>query len=448
MNSSKPILTELKHVSHSFGKGTDESGQILSDINLTVSNDEVVALLGPSGCGKSTIMRILAGLIRPTSGEVLYRGQPLSGVNPGVAMVFQNFALYPWLTVGQNILMGLENSGLPEEEILKRLGHVMEMVGLEGYQRVFPKELSGGMKQRVGIARAMITRPEILCMDEPFSALDVLTAETLRNEIGKLCADPGSDLSSLVIVTHNISEAVFLARRIVVLSAHPGRIQVILNNDLPYPRDPDAPGFQQLVAHIHGILTQSILPDAPPGDRPAPARGATGEPRRIVLTPIPHASMVEVTGLLRLMEDNAENLFELAQRLGKEFGAVLTVVKAAEMLGLVETPQQDVVLTPLGNRFRSADVREQKEILHEQMTQLKIFELLLRMIRASEEKEVSEEALISELALLFPNEKIRQLFRTLVGWGRYAEIINYDPRRHRVRIYEKTYLGRPVRTEP
>src|SRR5580698_5106 len=249
-NTASPIV-ELIGINMTFGESSGDKMKVLDDINLTVQEHDVMALLGPSGCGKSTIMRILSGLIQPSSGVVKYKGTHLNGVNPRVAMVFQNFALFPWLTVRENILLGLENSSYSEEVKDQHFQKIIEMVGLDGYGDVLPKELSGGMKQRVGIARALIMEPEILCMDEPFSALDVLTGETLRNEIGRIAMDPTAGFKALVIVTHNISEAVYLARNIVVLAAHPGRVQKIVHNDLPYPRDASTPAFQQLVGQIH-----------------------------------------------------------------------------------------------------------------------------------------------------------------------------------------------------
>src|SRR6202171_36047 len=207
-----PPIVELHDINMTFGESTGDKLKVLDDINLTVQEHDVMALLGPSGCGKSTIMRILSGLIQPSSGVVKYRGTPLDGVNPGVAMVFQNFALFPWLTVRENILLGLENSTYSPEEKEQHFQKIIEMVGLDGYGDVLPKELSGGMKQRVGIARALIMEPVLVCRDEPFSALDVLTGETLRNEIGRIAMDTGAGFKSLVIVTHNIAEAVYLAR--------------------------------------------------------------------------------------------------------------------------------------------------------------------------------------------------------------------------------------------
>src|SRR5277367_2383398 len=269
-----PPIVELTGINMTFGESTEDKMKVLDDINLTVRENDVMALLGPSGCGKSTIMRILSGLIQPTSGVVKYRGTPLNGVNPGVAMVFQNFALFPWLTVRENILLGLENSTYSAEERAQHFQKTIEMVGLDGYGDVLPKELSGGMKQRVGIARALIMEPVILCMDEPFSALDVLTGETLRNEIGRIAMDPAAGFKSLVIVTHNIAEAVYLARNIVVLAAHPGRVQKIVPNPLPYPRDPAPPGFQPALAqnppHLHNPV---------PHDQPSVDQTQNGAPQ-------------------------------------------------------------------------------------------------------------------------------------------------------------------------
>src|SRR5471032_1709142 len=273
--------------------------KVLDDINLTVNENDVMALLGPSGCGKSTIMRILSGLIQPSSGEVKYKGAPLDGVNPGVAMVFQNFALFPWLTVRENILLGLENSTYSAEEKAAHFQKIIEMVGLDGYGDVLPKELSGGMKQRVGIARALIMEPQILCMDEPFSALDVLTGETLRNEIGRIASDSSAGFKSLIIVTHNIAEAVYLARNIVVLAAHPGRVQKIVPNPLPYPRDPATAPFQQLVAQIHAILTNSVLYDEPSVAEPEIVAPETAGEAAYV--PIPNVNLGEVMGLVQLL---------------------------------------------------------------------------------------------------------------------------------------------------
>jgi NitT/TauT family transport system ATP-binding protein len=433
--SSQQPLIELRHVSHEYFVSTNEKDLVLSDINLTVSEHETVVLLGPSGCGKSTLERIMAGLITPTRGEVLYKGKLLVGVSPGVSMVFQNFALFPWLTVRGNVLLPVGH--LSGEEQQARLEKVLQTVGLGAYEYAYPRELSGGMKQRVGIARALIAEPEVLAMDEPFSALDVLTAETLRNEIGRLLADPNHPLRTMVMVTHNIVEAVYFATRIVLMAAGPGRIDVIVPNSLPYPRDTDDPEFKKIVTQLHGILTHTSMPDIVQAD--ANKVVTTQMPdnrRRIAPVSLPYVNPAEVLGLMSLIGDEPQDLFDLAEKFGREFGAVVRIVKAAELLGFVQTPGQDVQITALGKELVSSSTSDQKRIVREQLMKLKIFELLVRLIRVQEDQCLPSEELVRELQAALPHEKQRPLFRTLLSWGRYAEIISLDQRLHVVRLYE------------
>jgi len=438
--SSTPIV-ELSGINMTFGENTGDKMKVLDDINLTVQEHDVMALLGPSGCGKSTIMRILSGLIQPTSGVVKYRGKPLDGVNPGVAMVFQNFALFPWLTVRENILLGLENSTYSPEEKTQHFQKIIEMVGLDGYGDVLPKELSGGMKQRVGIARALIMEPVILCMDEPFSALDVLTGETLRNEIGRIAMDPAAGFKSLVLVTHNIAEAVYLARNIVVLAAHPGRVQKIVPNPLPYPRDSSTPGFQQLVAQIHAILTNSVLHDEPSISEPEVVTPEAAE--EAAYAPLPNVNLGEVMGLVQLLHAEPESIFALATRLKRDFTTFLSVIKAAELIDLVETPGQAVRLTRGGITFQKADLKQRKKMMHDLLLDLKIFRHFYDKIEQSGEKEITEEEILKDLVEFFPNERPKNLFKTLVSWARYAELFSYDPNRAVLKKFEKAYLGKP-----
>src|SRR5271156_462786 len=396
-----PPIVELTGINMTFGESSGDKMKVLDDINPTVQENDVMALLGPSGCGKSTIMRILSGLIQPSSGVVKYRGTPLDGVNPGVAMVFQNFALFPWLTVRENILLGLENSTYSPEEKTQHFQKIIEMVGLDGYGDVLPKELSGGMKQRVGIARALIMEPEILCMDEPFSALDVLTGETLRNEIGRIAMDPAAGFKSLILVTHNIAEAVYLARNIVVLAAHPGRVQKIVPNPLPYPRDASTPAFQQLVAQIHAILTNSVLHDEPSVAEPEIVASET--PEESVYVPLPNVTIGEVVGLVQMLTPEGESIYGLATRLKKDFSTFLSVIRAAELVDLVETPGQAVKLTKKGVEFKKADTKGRKKMMHDLLLDLKIFRHLLEKIEASDEKEITEEQVLADLVNHFPN---------------------------------------------
>ncbi len=437
-----PPLVELSGVEMRFGEGADEKMKVLEDINLAIREHDVVALLGPSGCGKSTIMRILSGLIQPSGGTVRFRGRPLAGeVNPGVAMVFQNFALFPWLSVRENILLGLENSPYSRAEREERFQKSVEMVGLDGYSDALPKELSGGMKQRVGLARALIMEPEILCLDEPFSALDVLTGETLRNEIGRIAADPASGFKSLVIVTHNIAEAVYLARQIVVLAARPGRVQKIVANPLPYPRDPAQPAFQQLVAQIHAILTNSVLHDEASVTEPEIVAPDTVE--EAAFAPLPNVTIGEVMGLVQMLGAEPESIFALTTRLKKEFTTLLSVIKAAELIDLVETPGQFVRLTKPGLALRQADTRERKRLMRGLLLDLKIFKHFDDRLRQAENKEITEEEALQDLTELFPNERPKILFRHLVGWARYAELFSFDARHAVLKPFEKEYLGKP-----
>jgi len=434
-------LIELRHVSHEYFVSKNENDLVLNDVNLTVSEHETVVLLGPSGCGKSTLERIMAGLITPTRGEVYYKGKLLIGVSPGVSMVFQNFALFPWLTVRGNVLLPVGH--LTQEEQQARLEKVLQTVGLGAYEYAYPRELSGGMKQRVGIARALIAEPEVLAMDEPFSALDVLTAETLRTEIGRLLADPNHPLRTMVMVTHNIVEAVYFATRIVVMAASPGRIDVIVPNSLPYPRDTDHPEFKKIVEQLHGILTHTSLPDTAPADANKVVTTKTPDNRRrIAPGALPYVNASEVLGLMSLLGDEPQDLFDLAEKFGKEFGAVVSIVKAAELLGFLETPGHDVQTTQLGRELTNASTADQKRIVREQLMKLKIFELLVRLIKVQEDQCLPSEELVRELTAALPHEKPRPLFRTLLSWGRYAEIISLDQRRHVIRLYESKGPGR------
>src|SRR5271167_3251296 len=257
-------LCELRRVRHDFALPNGTPRTVLEDIDVSIRPGEVVALLGPSGCGKSTILRILAGLIRPTAGEALYHGEPLAGLNPGVAMVFQSFALYPWMSVTGNIEIVLEAAGLPREQIEERAMSAIRLVGLTGFEEAYPRELSGGMKQRVGMARALSTRPEMLFMDEPFSQVDALTAEALRAEVLDIWAEKTQQTSSILMVSHDIKEVAFMADRIVVLSANPGRVRTVVDNRVPRPRDYRSPEILRLVDQLHDVITGAEMPDPPP----------------------------------------------------------------------------------------------------------------------------------------------------------------------------------------
>jgi NitT/TauT family transport system ATP-binding protein len=418
MNSN--AIAELRNVCKEFTLPNGADLKVLENVSLQIHAGEIVALLGPSGSGKSTMMRILTGLITPTTGEVLAYDKPLVGFHPRASIVFQNFALYPWLTVHENIAMGLEWLQLPEEEVRTRVRQAVDKVGLEGFEEAYPKELSGGMKQRVGIARAIVVQPELLCMDEPFSALDVLTAENLRAEVLSLWLDHKVEIKSVLFVTHDIREAVFLANRIVVLGSNPGAIRIILQNDMPHPRDMRSPAFLAMIDHIHDIITNAIIPD-----EVTPAVPTTVARH---VEPLPHVTPGEILGLLEILDDHngTIDIFDLAQKTGKDFGSTITVVKAAELLDFVDTPKHNVVFTDTGKQFLKGDVNNRKLLFKQQMLSLRLFEVVSGMLRRNESLNLSEEIVLEQLAILLPNEDVEKLFETMVGWARYGELFGYN----------------------
>jgi NitT/TauT family transport system ATP-binding protein len=410
-------IAELRGISKSFSSD-GHALLVLRDVSLAIRPGEVVAVLGPSGCGKSTLLRILTGLVAPTAGEVLCHGQTLRGLHPGAAVVFQSFALYPWLTVAENVRVGLHHRGLPRQDEQRRIHRTIDIVGLEGFEEAYPKELSGGMKQRVGIARALVGGPELLCMDEPFSALDVLTAESLRSEVYSLWSRGDMGLKSMLLITHLIDEAVFLADRIVIMGAKPGCVREVVINQLAHPREYRDPAFIALVDELHDVITEIHLPDK----RPA----APGFQR---LEPLPNAHVTEIVGLLEVVHDHGDriNVFELAAGLGLELGRTIVVINAAELLGLVDTPKQDVVLNATGREFVAGEENARKRIFHRQLQRIPTFAVLLERLRQAPDMRLPAEVVLEDLVMQLPYEPMQQLFDTLIAWGRYGELLGYDP---------------------
>jgi NitT/TauT family transport system ATP-binding protein len=328
---------------------------VLENVSLTVHTGEIVALLGRSGSGKSTLLRILAGLMPPTHGQVFSSGHAVTGPNPDVAIVFQSFALLPWLTVQQNVELGLEATGVPSSERHTRALKVIDMVGLDGFASAYPKELSGGMKQRVGFARAFVKQPAVLFLDEPFSSLDVLTAENLRGEISNLWEKSGFPARSILMVTNNIEEAIFLADRVIIVGADPGRIRGEIVIDLPRPRDRATLRFHELVDRIYVLMTnpEMEVTKAPPPRFP----------------PLPHARVGGIRGLLELVSDRGGvgDLAELASDLRLEVDDLMIIVDAAVMLGFVQMGEGKLTLTEIGAKFANADILTSKEIFRVQV---------------------------------------------------------------------------------
>jgi NitT/TauT family transport system ATP-binding protein len=411
-------LCEVRGVWHDFLLPNGNPLRVLEDINLNVRPNEVIALLGPSGCGKSTILRILAGLMPPTRGEILYHGQKLDGLNPGVAIVFQSFALYPWLTVTDNIRTVLEAAGRPPDMVRQRAEQVIRMVGLAGFEDVYPRELSGGMKQRIGMARALSVDPEILLMDEPFSHVDALTAESLRAEVMDIWGAKKSNLSSILLVSHDIKEVVYMADRIVILAAHPGRVRTIVENSLPRPRDYRSPQLLSLVDHLHEIITRTELPDPP---APAPAGLAPIEP-------LPEASSSEIIGLLEYLDARGgrQDVFRIAADTNRAFDQVIRVVRAAEMLDFVDTPKRMVVLEPEGLRFVRATPEARKAIWRERLLTLRLFRDVHEILQRQPQHEIERGFILETIILNMPQEDYEKMFQTFIRWARFGDLFAYD----------------------
>jgi NitT/TauT family transport system ATP-binding protein len=390
---------------------------VLESIDVAIRPSEVVALLGPSGCGKSTILRIFAGLIQPTAGDVLYHDKPMVGLNPGVAMVFQSFALYPWMTVTGNIEIVLKAAGLDNHQIDDRVTSAIRTVGLAGFEEAYPRELSGGMKQRVGMARALSTRPEMLFMDEPFSQVDALTAEALRSEVLDIWAEKSQNISSILMVSHDIKEVAYMADRIVVLGANPGRVRTVVENNLPRPRDYRSLEMRNLVDHLHDIITGAEMPDTTPDARAETVAS---------YEPLPDATPSEMVGLLEYLDarGGGEDLFRIAADTNQEFGVVISIVKVGEMLDFVDTPKRQVILTPEGKRFVKASTHDQKQLVRTQLLTLRLFQEVAALVRV--EGEARRDEVLKLVHSAMPYENYERIFAKLVGWARFADLFAYD----------------------
>jgi NitT/TauT family transport system ATP-binding protein len=396
------VIIEADAVSKAFTSPDGQALLVLDGISFTLAEGEIVALLGRSGSGKSTLLRCVAGLIAPSSGTVSYRGTPLRGANPGVAMVFQSFALLPWLTVQQNVELGLEAQGVAEAERRERALKAIDLIGLDGFEGAYPKELSGGMRQRVGFARGIVTEPDALLMDEPFSALDVLTAENLRTELVGLWEGHEAPVKSILIVTHNIEEAVLLADRILVLSSNPGRIQAELSVRLPRPRDRHDPHFEALVDTVYGILTGREAA-ASEAIAPAPATG---------------------NGNGRGGEDG---LAEIADELNFEIDDLLPLVDAAVMLGLAGVDGPRIAITEQGRELSAADILTSKQMFARIAAhRAPLVRAIVQALAATDDHTLREGFFLDLLRRGFSAGEARNQLETAIDWGRYAELYDYD----------------------
>ena len=431
--ASQPVtcqpLLKVRHVAKLF-RSADGSSRVavLDDIDLDIQPGEVVALLGRSGSGKSTLLRLMAGLIAPSEGLIERDGQPLRGVNRDVAIVFQSFALLPWLTVLQNTGVGLEARGLGEKEVRRRALRALAMVGLEGSAEAFPRELSGGMRQRVGFARAFVMEPALLLMDEPFSALDVLTAENLRRDIDELWAGGTFPAGSIVIVTHSIEEAVLLSDRVVLLSANPGRIRGVVPNPLPRPRDDTAPDFRALVDTLYSYMTD---PDKPVGTSPLAVEQTTSQDA-LALPPVSLGAVVDLLTLVPELE--GISVAELADELVLELDDLLPILDAGELLELMAVDGARLGLSPVGRALAEASEEEQQRLLRSQLLlHVPLVRRLQEALEASPKAEVEGDFVLDLLSEQFTQPEAEAMFETLVSWIRACGLFRYSREQDRFR---------------
>lgn len=417
-------LISLRDIGKAYIQPNGQQIGIIENISLDLRPDEIVALLGPSGSGKSTLMRMIAGLIPPTKGQVLYHNRPMTGLNPGVAIVFQSFALYPWLTVLENVELGLKAKGVAAAPRRQKALEMIDVIGLDGFENAYPKELSGGMRQRVGFARALAVEPELLCMDEPFSALDVLTAENLRIELLDLWLEHRIPTKAILIVTHGIEEAVTLADRIIVLGRNPGRIRADFRVALSHYRDRKSLAFQAIVDQVYKILTNPNLDDI--DSEVAIASPQPKDSKKY--QSLPAVRIGSVAGLLELLEDRPNaDLYRLGQELQLEVDDLLPIVEAAQYMDLVELKEGDIRLKAIAHRFIQGDIDERKKIICDQlMTHIRLVQQIFNLLQAKQNHRIPEDLVLDILANHFsPKEAERQL-DTAIDWGRYAELFSYD----------------------
>jgi len=399
--------------------------QVIAPTDLEVEPGSIVALLGPSGSGKSTLLRMLTGLAKPSAGEVQWHGKSLDGQIPNVAIVFQSFALFPWLTVLENVEAPLVARGVNAVERHKRALRMLDTVGLDGFESAYPKELSGGMKQRVGFARAMVVQPEVLFMDEPFSALDVLTAENLRSELIELWISKKLPISTIFIVTHNIEEAVTLADRVIVLGRNPGRIRADFHIGIPHYRDKKSRQFIAYVDYIYTVMTQPEAEVAPPPGTPERRK----EQREHKYRMLPHARPGGITGLLELLADHngIDDVYHLAEELHLQVDDLLPITEAAGLLGFAELRSGDAAITEEGRVFAEADILQRKTLFRQAMLKhIDIFQQIDSTLRAKSDHAIPLEFFRDILEEHFSEKEVKRQIETILNWGRYAEIFDYD----------------------
>jgi NitT/TauT family transport system ATP-binding protein len=416
-------IIEVIAIKKSFRKSDRQELLVLDDVNFSLQENEIIALLGKSGSGKSTLLRIIAGLIKPSGGEVIYAGKPVRGPVKGMAMVFQSFALLPWLTVLQNVELGLEAQGIPRAERRARAIEAIDVIGLDGFESAYPKELSGGMRQRVGFARALVVNPQILLMDEPFSALDVLTADNLRSDLLDLWKEKKTNLKGIICVTHNIEEAIILADRIFIFATDPGYIKDEITVDLPHPRSEQDPKFRKLVNEIYTLMT-------------TPSEGrvsTTGVRYRMIGLGyrLPKVEISELTGFIETLHspdyEEKADLPELAEDLQLDVDDLFPIIEALEILRFAYVSKGDIELTGAGKLFADADILKRKKIFAAHLlSYVPVVRHIRRVLDERPGHRASEERFLRELEDYLSEEAAEEVLETVIEWGRYAEIFAYD----------------------
>jgi NitT/TauT family transport system ATP-binding protein len=421
LDNSTPVI-DLRGVGKMFRTADHSDRAVLEGVDLTLREGEIVAMLGKSGSGKSTLLRIMAGLVSADRGEVHFRGQRLTGTAEGIAMVFQSFALFPWLTVQQNVELGLEAQGVARSERARRAEAAIDMIGLSGFNSALPRELSGGMRQRVGIARALVTRPDLLLMDEAFSALDVLTGETLRDEMLDLWESGRAHIRSILIVSHNIEEAVMMADRIVILSSDPGRVRAEVRVPFPRPRNRDDAQVRALIDEVYTLMTSP----AATGLR-VPAMVAARE----IGYRLPEADISQMEAVLDLLHESPffgrADLPHLANEAGLTDDELLPACEAMQLLGLATIERGDITATALGRSYYETEPTERKVLFGKQLlAHVALAAHIRRKLEQSEDGQVGEESVLREMAAFLKPDEAERVLKIAIDWGRYGEVYGYS----------------------
>jgi len=420
-------LLQIQSCCQAFPKPDGEELLVLQDINLTLRDGEIVGLLGRSGSGKSTLLRLIAGLAQPISGQVNYEGQRVTGPAPGIAMVFQNSALFPWLTVLENVQLGLEALGLPEAEIRKRALAGIDLIGLDGYESAYPRELSGGMRQRVGFARALVVHPKILLMDEPFSALDVLTAETLRTDFLELWTEGKLPIKGVILVTHNIEEAVLMCDRVLIFSRNPGHIIEEIKINLPQPRSRMEPAFRDLVERMYVALT--ARPMTPTHTISTPERTAGMG----IDMELPRVSANAIAGLIEAIAGEPYNgkadMPVIASQLHMEVDDLFPIAESLQLMRFAEIEGGDIHLTDVGKEFAGAGIDERKKLFQNQLlNQVPLATHIRRVLQERTNHMAPRTRFRNELEDYMSTESATRTLGAVIAWARFAEAFAYDAR--------------------